>query len=412
MDDERLKNPAVGDNEAPDYFDELLERIRDIRASERRMYLRVREIFSMAADYRIGFKETTQFFTFIQDKLHVAATGRTSAELIMERANHLLPHMGLTNHPRPDVRKCDTIVGKNYLNETEIKTLNRIVTMWLDFAEDQATRRKQIFLKDWVEKLDAFLRFNDRPVLQTHGKISRTAANEHAYQEYEQFSADQRMLKEAEGRATVGTRLGRYCQKAASKQRKEIMDWSQFLAMLGVTILGSGGISGLIVYLWRKQIDQKYEHELEGYKAGYQRFLQENDIRFSRWHNDQAQAITELYSDLSLLHLSLQILTQPMHRHPADEEGERSYFNGLLRDVWINYEKAQLCWYKNKIFMSEQSKKVDELLWQCRAATVHYEGALEKWNMKDYQEAESACEKFGDILEILRKELFDILHGK
>ena len=199
MDDERLKNPAVGDNEAPDYFDELLERIRDIRASERRMYLRVREIFSMAADYRIGFKETTQFFTFIQDKLHVAATGHTSAELIMERANNLLPHMGLTNHPRPDVRKCDTIVGKNYLNETEIKTLNRIVTMWLDFAEDQATRRKQIFLKDWVEKLDAFLRFNDRPVLQTHGKISRTAANEHAYQEYEQFSADQRMLKEAEG---------------------------------------------------------------------------------------------------------------------------------------------------------------------------------------------------------------------
>ena len=190
------------------------------------------------------------------------------------------------------------------------------------------------------------------------------------------------------------------------------MDWSQFLAMLGVTILGSGGISGLIVYLWRKQIDQKYEHELEGYKAGYQRFLQENDIRFSRWHNDQAQAITELYSDLSLLHLSLQILTQPMHRHPADEEGNRSYFNGLLRDVWINYEKAQLCWYKNKIFMSVQSKKVDELLWQCRAATVHYEGALEKWNMKDYQEAESACEKFGDILEILRKELFDILHGK
>ena len=199
MDDERLKNPAVGDNEAPDYFDELLERIRDIRASERRMYLRVREIFSMAADYRIGFKETTQFFTFIQDKLHVAATGHTSAELIMERANHLLPHMGLTNHPRSEVRKADTTVGKNYLKEDEIDALNRIVSMWLDFAEDQAKRRKQIFLKDWTQKLDDFLRFNERPVLQNHGSVSRTAANEHAHREYELFAASRRAIKEAEG---------------------------------------------------------------------------------------------------------------------------------------------------------------------------------------------------------------------
>ena len=199
MDDERLKNPAVGDNEAPDYFDELLERIRDIRASERRMYLRVREIFSMAADYRIGFKETTQFFTFIQDKLHVAATGHTSAELIMERANHLLPHMGLTNHPRSEVRKADTTVGKNYLKEDEIDALNRIVSMWLDFAEDQAKRRKQIFLKDWTQKLDDFLRFNERPILQNHGSVSRTAANEHAHREYELFAVSRRAIKEAEG---------------------------------------------------------------------------------------------------------------------------------------------------------------------------------------------------------------------
>ena len=199
MDDERLKSPAVGDNEAPDYFDELLERIRDIRASERRMYLRVREIFSMAADYRIGFKETTQFFMFIQDKLHVAATGHTSAELIMKRANHLLPHMGLTNHPQSEVRKVDTTVGKNYLKEDEIDALNRIVSMWLDFAEDQAKRRKQIFLKDWTQKLDDFLRFNERPVLQNHGSVSRTTANEHAHREYELFAADRRAQKEAEG---------------------------------------------------------------------------------------------------------------------------------------------------------------------------------------------------------------------
>ena len=108
----------------------------------------------------------------------------------MERANHLLPHMGLTNHPRREVRKADTTVGKNYLKEDEINALNRIVSMWLDFAEDQAKRRKQIFLKDWTQKLDDFLRFND---------VSRTAANEHAHREYELFAANRRALKEAEG---------------------------------------------------------------------------------------------------------------------------------------------------------------------------------------------------------------------
>ena len=222
MDDERLKNPAVGDNEAPDYFDELLERIRDIRASERRMYLRVREIFSMAADYRIGFKETTQFFTFIQDKLHVAATGHTSAELIMERANHLLPHMGLTNHPRSEVRKADTTVGKNYLKEDEIDALNRIVSMWLDFAEDQAKRRKQIFLKDWAEKLDDFLRFNERPVLQNHGSVSRTAANEHAHREYELFAASRRTIKEAEEQRQLGHDLEEIAKQLPKRKNSKV----------------------------------------------------------------------------------------------------------------------------------------------------------------------------------------------
>ena len=219
MDDERLKNPAVGDNETPDYFDELLERIRDIRASERRMYLRVREIFSMAADYRIGFKETTRFFTFIQDKLHVAATGHTSAELIMARANHLLPDMGITNHPGKEVRKADTTVGKNYLNEDEISSLNRIVSMWLDFAEDQATRRKQIFLKDWTQKLDDFLRFNDRKFLENHGSVSRTAANEHAYREYELFAADRRAIKEAEGERQLGHDLEEIAKRLPKRKK-------------------------------------------------------------------------------------------------------------------------------------------------------------------------------------------------
>ncbi len=199
MDDERLKNPPVGNSEAPDYFDEMLERIRDIRASERRMYLRVREIFSFAADYRIGYKETTQFYSFIQDKLHFAATGMTSAELMVKRANHLLPNMGLTSSKSGEVRKSDVSIGKNYLREDEIAELNLIVSMWLDFAEDQAKRRKQVFLKDWSEKLDAFLKFNGRQVLNHHGQVSRIDAENYVANEYEIFSKQRRTLKEAEG---------------------------------------------------------------------------------------------------------------------------------------------------------------------------------------------------------------------
>ncbi len=220
LDDERLKNPPIGDNEVPDPFDDLLERIRDIRASERRMYLRVREIFSMAADYRVGYKETTQFFSFIQDKLHLAATGHTASELIVIRANHLLPDMGLTNYPQKDVRKADTTIAKNYLNEIEITELNRIVTMWLDYAEDQATRRKQIFLQDWTDKLDDFLRFNDRPVLENHGKVSRETANEHAHREYKLFAAKRRELKEAEGERLLEQELKDIAKKLPLRKRK------------------------------------------------------------------------------------------------------------------------------------------------------------------------------------------------
>jgi hypothetical protein len=151
LDDERLKNPPVAGSAVPDRFDELLERIRDIRASERRMYLRVREIFAMAADYAPTLPETTQFFRFIQNKLHFTVTGKTAAELIAERADSKLPNMGLTTWKAGGVQKADVTVAKNYLYEPEIGELNRIVTMWLDFAEDQARRRKEVFLKDWAE---------------------------------------------------------------------------------------------------------------------------------------------------------------------------------------------------------------------------------------------------------------------
>jgi len=201
MDDERLKNPPVKGSAVPDYFDEMLARIRDIRASERRMYLRVREIFAMAADYEPTWSETTKFFSIIQNKLHFAATGLTAAELIESRADHLLPNMGLTSWKGGEVRKTDVVTAKNYLKEQEIDELNRIVTMWLDFAEDQARRRKQVFMKGWEQKLDEFLRFNERRVLPNAGKVSKHTAEDHAKIEFEKFEVRRRKFKESLGEA-------------------------------------------------------------------------------------------------------------------------------------------------------------------------------------------------------------------
>ncbi|MTC47206.1 hydroxyacid dehydrogenase [Providencia sp. wls1922] len=199
MDDERLKSPSIGQSVVPDYFDEMLERIRDIRASERRVYLRVKEIFTMAADYEPSNKETNRFFQTIQNKLHFACTGMTAAELINSRADASRPDMGLTNYKSDEVRKTDVTIAKNYLHENELKELNRIVNMWLDFAEDQALRRKQIFLQDWDTKLDQFLSFNDREVLQGTGGISKKIADEKAKEEFDVYAQKRRKLKEAEG---------------------------------------------------------------------------------------------------------------------------------------------------------------------------------------------------------------------
>jgi len=207
IDDERLKNPPVGTSAVPDYFDEMLERIRDIRASERRVYLRVREIFALAADYQPSLKETTQFFQIIQNKLHFACTGHTAAELIHQRADASKPHMGLTSYKGNEVHKCDINVAKNYLNKDEVSELNRVVNMWLDFAEDQARRRQQVFLRDWQEKLDQFLQFNDRDVLQDAGKISKKMAEDKAQAEYIQFAEQQQKLKEAEGEKDIAKLL-------------------------------------------------------------------------------------------------------------------------------------------------------------------------------------------------------------
>ena len=196
MDDERLKNPpGLG---TPDYFDELLERIRDIRASEKRVYLRVREILALAADYKPNEAQTQQVFRTVQNKLHFAATGKTAPELIAEQADAAKANMGLRSWKGDVVRKGDVTVAKNYLSQEEIGELNRIVVMFLDFAEDQARRRKQIFLGDWQTRLDEFLRFNDRNVLPDGGRVSRDAADEKARAEYEQFAARRREHLEAD----------------------------------------------------------------------------------------------------------------------------------------------------------------------------------------------------------------------
>src|SRR5262249_37558909 len=154
----------------PDYFDELLERIRDIRASERRMYLRVRDLLALAVDYRASEAETTKLYQVVQNKLHHAVTGMTAPQLIASRADASQPNMGLTSWKSGAVRRTDVTVAKNYLREDEIGELNRIVVMFLDYAEDQARRKQPVHLADWQKKLDDFLRFNEREVLPDAGR--------------------------------------------------------------------------------------------------------------------------------------------------------------------------------------------------------------------------------------------------
>jgi len=201
MDDERLKNPPGKGH--IDYFDELLERIRDIRSSERRMYLRVREILALAADYEATKPETQVFFQTVQNKLHFAATGKTAAELIVERADSAQPNMGLTAWHGGVVRKGDVTIAKNYLREDEIEELNRLAVMFLDFAEDQARRRKQIFLQNWVTRLHDFLTLNERTILPDAGKVNREEAHRLAEEEYERFTARRRAALEAHGEADL-----------------------------------------------------------------------------------------------------------------------------------------------------------------------------------------------------------------
>ncbi len=193
MDDERLKGMRnIGD----DYFDELLERIRDIRASEKRFYKKITDIYALSIDYDGKSEEAKKFFATVQNKLHFAIHGHTAAELIEQRADASKDNMGLTTWKGDKVRKGDITVAKNYLTEKEIKSLNRIVTMYLDYAEDQAERRNPMHMKDWEVKLNAFLKFNERDILTGAGSISHEVAKELAEKEYEKFN--QKRLTTAE----------------------------------------------------------------------------------------------------------------------------------------------------------------------------------------------------------------------
>lgn len=192
LDDERLKlNKRFG----KDYFDELLERIREIRASERRFYLKITDIYEQCSiDYDKQAETTQTFFKTVQNKLHWAVTGKTAAELIAERADAEKPSMGLTtwkHAPKGKVLKSDVSVAKNYLIQPEIKELERIVSMYLDYAENQAARQIPMKMADWVSKLDAFLQFNEYEVLTNAGKVSAEVAKRLAEEQYDKFRVRQ-----------------------------------------------------------------------------------------------------------------------------------------------------------------------------------------------------------------------------
>lgn len=217
MDDDRLKNVS---NIGSDYFDEMLERIRDIRSSEKRFYQKIRDIYKLAADYDPKAEETLEFFQIVQNKLHFAVSGKTAAELIAERVDASKDNMGLTAWHGTKVRKADVTIAKNYLNGDELNELNQIVTMYLDYAESQAKRHKQIFMKDWREKLDAFLKFNERDILTNAGKVTKAVADQLALDQYEIYHQN-RLLKEAEQENLEDEKNLKSIESKIGKKRKE-----------------------------------------------------------------------------------------------------------------------------------------------------------------------------------------------
>jgi len=188
MDDERLKNPPGPG--ATDYFDELLERIRDIRASERRFYQKILDIYATSVDYDHSAEMSQQFFATVQNKMHWATHGHTAAEVVHERADGDKPFMGMqTTRPGGVIRKADAAIAKNYLTEPELQILHRIVNLYIEYAELQALERRPMTMRDWVNKLDQFLKASGRKLLDHAGTISAEASKAKAEAEYERYRA-------------------------------------------------------------------------------------------------------------------------------------------------------------------------------------------------------------------------------
>ena len=183
LDDERLKNP----DQPYDYYDELIRRIQDIRTSEKRFYQKITDIYATSIDYDPTLDISMEFFKTVQNKMHWAITGKTAAEIIVERTDSNKPNMGLTSWRGAKVRKQDVVIAKNYLSEEELIGLNNLVEQYLVFAEGQAIRRIPMTMKNWIKKLNGFLQLNERDILEHAGSISHLEAKEKAENEYDQF---------------------------------------------------------------------------------------------------------------------------------------------------------------------------------------------------------------------------------
>jgi len=187
LDDERLKNPDL----PFDYFEELERRIQDIRTSEKRFYRKITDIYATSVDYDPTLEISINFFKTVQNKLHWAITGQTAAEIISQKADCTKDNMGLTNWRGDKIRKTDTTIAKNYLNENELNALNNLVEQYLIFAQGQAQRRVPMYMNDWIEKLNGFLTLNDREILNDAGNISHEIGKENAEREYIKYKDSQ-----------------------------------------------------------------------------------------------------------------------------------------------------------------------------------------------------------------------------
>jgi hypothetical protein len=220
LDDERIK---AGRTLGKDYFEELLARIRDIRSSERLFYQKITDIYATSIDYDHNAGLTQEFFKAVQNKMHWAAHGHTAAEIVRQRADASQPHMGLTswkNAPAGPVRKADVAVAKNYLKKEELEALNLIVSAYLDFAELQAKSHRPMHMRDWIAKLDDFLRLSERNVLTTAGKISHALAEEYAHAQFAQYEEQRRQIEAAQPVSDFDQTVEQIKQLGAAKPKR------------------------------------------------------------------------------------------------------------------------------------------------------------------------------------------------